>query len=162
MAQVEEVERRPLLGDRHDSTEEVAEDTTPAEDEHIPPSRLFYIVIIGLLINTSVYINAEFMGVSLNQLIEGACKTLYPDVSNPYFDKQCKSQDVQTQLSLVQGWDGTFAMMPGLLMAIPYGVFADSNGPRGLLLLVFAGSVLMQLWQLAVCKFFRSWYLLVY
>lgn len=155
-------ERRPLLGDNASSANEPPGSTTEAEltDDRSARSRFIYVAVVGLLINAAVATTADFSGVSLNALIEGAaCKQLYPDVTDPYGDERCKNTDVQTRLSLVTGWDMTFSMVPGLLTAVPYGVFADTYGPRALLLLVFAGSVLLQVWQLVVCKLhlYGSW-----
>ncbi len=155
----ENAERRPLLSDGANSSSAANGATAEPLVANEPPpppvgrSRFIYVAVVGLLINAAVATTADFSGVSLNQLIEGAaCKQLYPDVTNPYHDDRCKNSDVQTRLSLVTGWDMTFSMIPGLLTAIPYGVFADAYGPRALLLLVFAGSILLQVWQLVVCK----------
>jgi MFS family permease len=96
---------------------------------------------------------AEFLDTGMTELIESAaCRNLVPSgAAEPTDPSRCKAPDVQSRLSLVLGWDMTFSMVPGLLAAVPYGVFADTYGPRVVLLLVFVGITMSKTLQLVIC-----------
>lgn len=163
MAPDPDAERRPLLADPALSPQDVHE-LPAAEQPDARRQRILYVAIVGLLINSTIMVTAEFTSAAMNQLVEGAaCQKIYPDITNPYDNPRCKDEDVQTELSFVVGWDASIGMLPGLLTAIPYGIFVEKYGPRALLILGFFGGVLNQLVVLGVCMSslsFKSEYLL--
>ncbi|PLN79614.1 MFS general substrate transporter [Aspergillus taichungensis] len=65
----------------------------------------------------------------------------------------CKSEPVQSELALVNGWKETSDVLPGILMAIPYGVAADRWGRRPVLLLGMLGILLGEIWVRVVCLY---------
>ncbi len=103
----------------------------------------------------TVDFSISFISVALNQLIEGAaCQQLLPDVTQPYTDKRCQNDvEVQSRLAQIMGWLATFMLLPGLITAIPYGLFADRYGARALLLIAFFGQVTFNLALLGVGEF---------
>ena len=140
-------ERRPLL-----NTTEATSNPSNPPTQH----RVVYTTIIGLLVNATCVTASAFSNGSMDQLVEGAvCQRLYADVTDRYHDPRCKNDDVQSQLSLVNGWQTTFGIVPGLLVAVPYGFFADKYGPRALLPLTFLGTTTTQFVQQLMCKFTR-------
>lgn len=143
-------ERRPLLGDDAAPSQQ-----TQTEDAGPPRSRFLRIAIVGFFINMTVDFSMSFIAVGLNALVEGAaCQQLLPDVTEPYLDKRCKEDDgVQARLVQTMGWLNTFIMLPGLVTAIPYGVFVDRYGARALLVVAFFGQVLFNLAMLGVGEF---------
>lgn len=103
----------------------------------------------------AVDFSQSFISVGLNQLVEGAaCQQLYPDVTEPYADDRCKNEDVQSKLTLVMGWEMTFMLLPGLITAIPWGLFADRYGARAFLFIAFLGQLGYNLAEMGVGKFF--------
>lgn len=141
-------ERRRLLNPH--GTENDPGEASPA----VPARQFIYTATLCILVNTACITASAFSDVSMNQLVEGAaCQREFLNVTDPYHDTRCKEDTVQSQLSLVNGWQTTFGMIPGLLVAIPYGVFADTYGPRALLPLTFLGSTLTQLAQQLICQF---------
>ncbi|KAK3187282.1 hypothetical protein K4F52_003913 [Lecanicillium sp. MT-2017a] len=140
-------ERRLLLG--YDAAPSLQ---TQTEDAGPPRSRFLRIAIVGFFINMTVDFSMSFIAVGLNALVEGAaCQQLLPDVTEPYLDKRCKEDDgVQARLVQTMGWLNTFIMLPGLVTAIPYGVFVDRYGARALLVVAFFGQVLFNLAMLGV------------
>ena len=129
--------------------------TSPSADTGPPRSRILRVAIVGFFINMTVDFSISFASVGLNQLVEGAaCQQLYPDVTEPYVDERCKKEDVQSKLTMVMGWQMTFLLIPGLITAIPWGVFADRYGARALLFIAFLGQVAFYFAQMVVGKFF--------
>ncbi|KAK5989003.1 Efflux pump ustT [Cladobotryum mycophilum] len=51
----------------------------------------------------------------------------------------CKSDDVQSELALLVGWNQSFNQLPGILLALPYGLMADRVGRKTVLLLSLIG-----------------------
>jgi MFS family permease len=143
----EATERRPLLYNA-----EASPKSAPPPAKH----RIVYTAIIGFLVNAAYVTAIAFSNGAMDQLVEGAaCQRLYPDVTDRYHDRRCKNDDVQSQLSLVNGWQTTFGIVPGLLVAVPYGFFADKYGPRALLPLTFLGTTTTQFVQQLMCKLNR-------
>ncbi|PLB39661.1 putative MFS multidrug transporter [Aspergillus candidus] len=65
----------------------------------------------------------------------------------------CKSEPVQSELALVNGWKETSDVLPGILLAIPYGVAADRWGRKPVLLLGILGIMLGEIWVRVVCLY---------
>ena len=57
-------------------------------------------------------------------------------------------------LSFVKAWETSLAILPGLLMALPYGMVADKYGPKRVLLLVFLGNIISLGLETVVCEFY--------
>lgn len=139
-------EQRPLL---HDGCSAVGSD---ANQSTASRRRL---IVSSLLILLSCNLYSIIVDTAGNQLVEGAaCKQLHPEVTDWYRDPICKSLDVQDRLALITGWEFSWALVPGLLLAIPYGVFMDRYGPRAMLVLVALGGLVTQTLYLAVSKSF--------
>ncbi|KAI7338187.1 hypothetical protein KC315_g1885 [Hortaea werneckii] len=65
----------------------------------------------------------------------------------------CKIPAVQESLAMIFGFQTFFDGVPGLLLAMPYGVAADKIGRKPVLLLSMAGQLLAAMWVL-----FVAWY----
>ncbi|PMB69505.1 hypothetical protein BM221_004149 [Beauveria bassiana] len=113
------------------------------------------LIVSSLLILLTSNLTAILVDTASNQLIEGAaCKQLHPEVTDWYEDTVCKkSLDVQDRLALIAGWEYSWSLVPGLLLAIPYGVFMDRYGPRAMLILVALGGVITQTLYLVVTQY---------
>ncbi|KAK9439183.1 Major facilitator superfamily domain, general substrate transporter [Metarhizium brunneum] len=68
-------------------------------------------------------------------------------------EQECKIASVQEELARVKGIEFLFMMVPGLLLAIPYGILADRWGRRPVLLLCLLGLALAIAGVLMVCWF---------
>ena len=58
----------------------------------------------------------------------------------------CKSEAVQAELALVQGYKDTFEVLPSILLSLPYGVLSDHWGRKPVLYLGIVGILLGELW----------------
>ncbi|KAJ5915558.1 MFS general substrate transporter [Penicillium verhagenii] len=66
-------------------------------------------------------------------------------------DGVCKSEPVQVELALVNGWKETSDIVPGILLSVPYGILADRWGRKPVLLLGILGTLLGESWVRVVC-----------
>ncbi|ODA77560.1 hypothetical protein RJ55_07189 [Drechmeria coniospora] len=91
----------------------------------------------------------------LLQLIQEGiiCRQRFPNVTDPVRDPLCKHRDVQSELSIIQGWEATFGLIPGILTGVPYGVAADRYGRRIVLALSLLGLAMSQLTDVVICWF---------
>jgi MFS family permease len=96
----------------------------------------------------------------LTRLVEDiVCRQYYGDkLPEPLRDgrlpeKYCKVPEVQETVAQLFGMQSFFDGIPGLLLAIPYGVFADKVGRRKVLVLSMLGQLLAAFWILFVCRF---------
>ena len=83
----------------------------------------------------------------------------YIDFSQPIPEDECKIAPVQAKLAMLKGWDLMFSCIPGILLAVPYGTWADSVGRKPVLFLALVGITLGLAWTLVVGKWFceREW-----
>ncbi|KAK3934710.1 major facilitator superfamily domain-containing protein [Diplogelasinospora grovesii] len=98
---------------------------------------LFLIATSGMMIMLPVF-----------RLLEDAlCHQFYqlpPDTSIP--EKECKVEEVQTQLAYLGGWAAVMNSLVGLVAALPYGVLADRIGRKPAFILSYVGIILGFAW----------------
>lgn len=58
----------------------------------------------------------------------------------------CKSELVQGELALINGYKETFDVLPSILLSLPYGVLADHWGRKPVLYLTLVGIILGEFW----------------
>ncbi|KFG83653.1 hypothetical protein MANI_015986 [Metarhizium anisopliae] len=88
------------------------------------------------------------------EIMEGIiCRSLHPDVDGTLNHPVCKGADVQSEFAQLQGWVTPFALVPGLVTAMPYGAMADKRGRRLVLCLAISGLVVAQILEIATCWF---------
>lgn len=88
-------------------------------------------------------------------LEEVICRNFHPDVADGT-DPRCKDDDVQAELSLIDGWSWAFSLLPGMIMAVPYGILADTYGRRLGFALCMIGTMSEQVGGLLICKPFYT------
>ncbi|KAK1570030.1 major facilitator superfamily domain-containing protein [Colletotrichum navitas] len=121
------------------------EKPTPHKSRVIIAICIFLIVIIEL--------GAHLIAIPLNQVLEAIiCHNLEPQMSpSAADDLRCKEEFVQSELSIIRGWQRTLEFIPGLLTAVPYGYFADRRGRGIVLTLSLLGITLSQAFQILIC-----------
>jgi len=68
-------------------------------------------------------------------------------------ERHCKVGPVQEELALLRGWQDFFDYVPGLFLAIPFGILADTYGRKWLSVLNAASIWLRMGWICFVCAF---------
>jgi MFS family permease len=66
-------------------------------------------------------------------------------------EELCKVDDVQNKIALIFGWQEVWDAIPGILLAVPYGVLADKWGRKLVLSMGLVGIVVQQIWILFIC-----------
>ncbi|PYH32759.1 MFS general substrate transporter [Aspergillus neoniger CBS 115656] len=111
---------------------------------------LFLACLIAVTVDIGNYISVA----PQLQIFElNICQRLHPEVfdSNPggvlpsVVPSACKTADVQGELALLKGWMSTFDQLPGIILALPYGLMADRVGRKPVLFLSLAGCVLQEM-----------------
>lgn len=121
--------------------------------DQVSISHRITIATLCLLLLVVVEFAATILSISISQIQEEIlCHRFYPDVDNTTTDPRCKNENVQSELSIVQGWGFTFAIIPSIITAVPYGVAADKYGRRVILSLSILGAMLVEAVGVVICK----------
>lgn len=99
------------------------------------------------------------MGVMVNlyntaadQIAEGIiCHNIHGHIADPMNDPRCKAEAVQSELSLLNGFQNTFELIPSVLCVLPYGMAADKYGRKKLFILNNMGGILQFLAAYTIC-----------
>lgn len=164
MARASSSEREPLLADQHpDSPESRLQDrhaTTaaaeaPSAPDALPRAQFLRAVVVGVLVLVVTDTALVAGELALSALYESAlCHNRHPDSSGSLADRladpRCKEEAVQSDLAALLGWMNMLSMVPGLIMAMPYGRLADRFGPGLVLILMFVGDGLYLLAHTAI------------
>ncbi|KAF4164615.1 hypothetical protein CNMCM6936_008899 [Aspergillus lentulus] len=70
------------------------------------------------------------------------CQKLHPEtalLTTKERNARCKAPDVQGELALVNGWKETLDTLPGIFLALPFGLVADQAGRKRVLMLSLIG-----------------------
>lgn len=154
-------ESAPLLGEQHESdasANAAHPDSSPAQDsEGRPklPDGLARLRVLLLLCSSVVaadfgYSLAYAPQLSISESIicnqyhhrGGGISHAIQASAVPGGSPLCKSPEVQGELALLYGWKDTFDMIPGILLALPYGLAADRIGRKPIILLALTGMIL--------------------
>lgn len=135
------------------ASDEDADTRTTAERLRIalPCLLCFFCLILGDALTTTPVLQIR------EDLI---CRRMFPDAgvlpppgTNLDQHPLCKSNPVQAELALVNGWELTFAMVPSILTGVPWGIAADRYGRTRILQLANVGVLLSFVWQIVVYSF---------
>jgi MFS family permease len=106
---------------------------------------LFYVAVF-LVFEISILLVSVPMSPIQEAII---CRKYYPDAAKT--SPVCKSEVVQSELSMLKGWEITFGLLPGMLTAVPYGMVADKYGFKVVLGLSLLGLTLSQAIDIVIC-----------
>lgn len=141
----------PLLRPSHEDDSEAA--SIKSHGHQPATSRRLAVAIPCLLLLAAVEIGVKLLTVPMAQIQEGIiCRGHYPDVVETPEDPRCKDEVVQSDLSMLQGWEMTFALIPGLLTAVPYGIMADRYGRKVTLSLSLLGMTMVEAAEIVICR----------
>lgn len=141
-------ERTPLLPDSAGHSSDAA--PCVAYEGEIPPLRRLAIALPYLLVFLAFEIAVSLVAIPMSPIQEVIiCRKHYADVVGA--DPRCKNEVVQSELSMLKGWEVTFALIPGMVTAVPYGMAADKYGRRLVLGLSLLGLTLSQAADIIIC-----------
>ncbi|KAJ5100024.1 hypothetical protein N7532_007025 [Penicillium argentinense] len=141
----------------HDTPEETPLLATPNSENAQPPNnrlkKLLILVVCGIFIlgaDFGFFLSTAPQTAIFEQIIcrnylvhsRDALNTTLPEVpGNP-----CKSEVVQGELAIVNGYKDTFEVIPSIILSLPYGVLADHWGRKPVLYLGALGMILGEIW----------------
>ncbi|GFG23267.1 metapyrocatechase 2 [Aspergillus udagawae] len=129
----DECEEAPLLGDNHAS-----------ESRRSTHARWILIVLsLGII---AINFGSNLAMAPQIQIFESIiCRKLHPEIAflttQEQIDARCKAADVQGELALVNGWKETLDTLPGIFLALPFGLMADQAGRKMVLRLSLLGLI---------------------
>ncbi|KAG9190423.1 hypothetical protein G6011_08511 [Alternaria panax] len=68
-------------------------------------------------------------------------------------EQLCKVDVVQQRLASIFGWQEMFSALPGILLAVPFGTWADKVGRKWIFIASLVGIELGFVWALLICYF---------
>lgn len=121
-----------------------------AHHGEIPPLRRLGIALPYLLVFLAFEISVSLVAIPISPIQEAIiCRKHYADVVSA--DPRCKNEIVQSELSMLKGWEVTFGLIPGMVTVVPYGIAADKYGRRLVLGLSLLGLTLSQAADIIIC-----------
>jgi hypothetical protein len=66
-------------------------------------------------------------------------------------ERYCKINEIQGEIAMLKGFQTLFENLPGVFLAIPFGILADRVGRKMVLSLILVGLALEPVWVLFVC-----------
>jgi MFS family permease len=139
--------------------------TTPTP-EHVEQPRkqskpwLFLIVYLFFLVTTIDIASSLFEPPKTRVFEANICLRYYEKHDPSKINKDgtvdeslCKINAVQEKLATIMGWAELFEVLPGILLAVPYGALADKYGRKWIFALSLVGMLLDSAWILVICYF---------
>ncbi|KAK0715061.1 major facilitator superfamily domain-containing protein [Lasiosphaeris hirsuta] len=125
----------------------------PATTRDIPPSKRFLVLLLCLALSVLLGVGDQLVSTPLLVLEEEIiCRQVHgPDPVFSGDGNPCKDKHVQGELSFLTGWATFFALVPGVIMAVPYGAVADRYGRTPILGLSIMGVFLNLLFSSLIC-----------
>ncbi|KAF7136825.1 hypothetical protein CNMCM5793_006343 [Aspergillus hiratsukae] len=110
-----------------------------------PSTRARWILIILSLGIIAINFGSYLSMAPQIQIFESIiCRKLHPEIALLTTEGQiarCKAPDVQGELALVNGWRETLDTLPGIVLALPFGLMADQAGRKTVLMLSLIGLI---------------------
>ncbi|KAJ5164334.1 MFS general substrate transporter [Penicillium coprophilum] len=96
-----------------------------------------------------------------NQLLElSVCRSYYSSTDPGIFSQDgsfsgevCKIHEIQSEVAIWRGWLGLAQAAPGLLLAVPYGILAQSTGRKLVVTLGLTGEIIGAIWIWVACHY---------
>ena len=130
----------------------------------IAPSRRLRIALSLSFLALVLAVGGDMADASLNPILEELiCKQVHGEgvplgnllvgSGDGNGDDPCKDAEVQSRLATLMGWFEALFALPGILLTVPYGAFADRSGRSVVLGLSMLGMLLFEIFLLLVCEY---------
>lgn len=110
---------------------------------------LFLVCVVIVTIEFGSYLSIAPQTQILESII---CRRFYPGNSN-IDNVLCKRVEVQSELALINGWKDTLDALPGILLALPYGLMADRLGRKKVTFMCLCGLLMEETTTRLICMF---------
>ncbi|KAI4710268.1 hypothetical protein J4E89_004719 [Alternaria sp. Ai002NY15] len=139
---------------------------TPTEPDFLPPHKStkkpwVLLVVLIFIIVAVVDVGAYLAEPPLTRLFEeNLCLKYYREQDPSVIDGEgnipeqlCKVDVVQQRLATIFGWQDMFSAIPGILLAVPYGTWADKVGRKWIVTASLVGLDLAFVWVMIITYF---------
>ncbi|KAI4945091.1 hypothetical protein J4E91_008068 [Alternaria rosae] len=139
---------------------------TPTEPAFLPPHKptkkpWVLLVVLIFIIVAVVDVGSYLAEPPLTRLFEeNLCLKYYREQDPSVIDgdgnipeQLCKVDVVQQRLATIFGWQEMFSAIPGILLAVPYGTWADKIGRKWIVTASLAGLDLGFIWVMVITYF---------
>ncbi|MCJ1463419.1 hypothetical protein MMC07_002026 [Pseudocyphellaria aurata] len=134
--------------------------TQPLSPSHAPGFRIYVLTIVLSLVFLLEIGGTITIAPSLRILESILCRNYYREFNPSRIgkngeveEKYCKIDEVQGLMVYLNGWDDFFSHLPGLFLAIPFGLAADKYGRKWVMVLGVTSVFLRTSWTYAVFAF---------
>ncbi|OOQ84586.1 MFS transporter [Penicillium brasilianum] len=134
----EPTEQAPLLGPHGG---DAIQDATPTP---LSPAHLRLLLLVCISIVAADFGNSLTLAPQISIFESLICRRIGAG-------DDCKAPEVQGELALLIGWKETIDQLPGIILALPYGIVADRIGRKPILVLCLIGLVLEEVAIRLVC-----------
>ena len=150
-------EREPLVSPIESTTSQVPPSLSPSS---LAPKKPWILLVVLLLALVAVIdIGAYLADPPKTRVYEAnLCLTYYREHDPSVIDKHglvpeklCKVDEVQQKMAMIFGWQETFDAIPGMILAVPLGAWADRVGRKWILAASLVGLQLSSAWVLVIC-----------
>ena len=138
---------------------------TPTEPDFLPPHKStkkpwVLLVVLIFIIVAVVDVGAYLAEPPLTRLFEENLCLKYDREQDPSVidgdgsipEQLCKVDVVQQRLATIFGWQDMFSAIPGILLAVPYGTWADKIGRKWIVTASLVGLDLAFVWVMVISK----------
>ena len=131
----------------------------PVAEQRARKLRFRVTLLIALLI-VAVDLPSVLAGTSMVRILESIyCQQHYEEVDPSKIgadgkipEQLCKVEEVQKQLSSLRGWMSFWSHLPGLFLAVPFGMLADKYGRKWLFVMNIVAMQGRSTWSYIVCE----------
>ncbi|XWX01587.1 hypothetical protein V2A60_009615 [Cordyceps javanica] len=154
------MESTPLLGNaRPNEAERGTAANLELFKQHVARWHTLYVCVLFLVVTDVPSFMGE--GPMLRMLELGACREYYtahePDKIDGHGnvpERLCKVADIQSRVAHIRGLLSFMEAVPGLVLAVPYGIIADTYGRTLVIGLCLVGFLIRDTW-IFVCLYFH-------
>ena len=133
----------------------------PSASKRKASSLRLYVTIIILLLNLTANFTYQLQALPRFRIWEIIyCRKYYQEHDSSLIgpggvveERFCKIENVQSQVALLKGWLEFFSGLPGLFLAVPYGMLADRYGRKGIITACLAAIWVEQGWIYVVSEY---------
>ncbi|KAK0625798.1 major facilitator superfamily domain-containing protein [Immersiella caudata] len=163
-------ERAPLLGSNgHANNHPQSDDdinplqshipeshSLPPATAPIPPSRRIAVITLLSVLSIALALCGTLATTAVLQDLEDIiCRRVhgpaFPLPGVAFEDDPCKDDEIMSEITMLMGWYSVFALLPGLVLAVPFGAVADRYGRVVVLGLSLLGVTINTCWIFFVC-----------
>lgn len=155
-------EQQPLLLPSEDGELRSHDDEPPEHGRAQQPNQALTFTFLGFILLT-IGVSRCLITDSTSRLErETICHQFLSSNGSSGYNNECRDSggnvapEVVFELGFIQFWDHTLTLLPGILVALPFGVLADTYSRKNTLTISVGGILLSQAFRAIVCTYIHK------